>query len=181
MRVHLEKDAPKTLTVLLLILVLLMHTKFVLANEVTEYRLKTAFIYNFAAFTTWPDDIEDNLVLCFYGEHSYGDYLHHIRHKQINKHNLVIKDINDFNDLAHCHVVFISRYYIATLRNIINQLENKSILTLADNPGAIQEGIMLNMRVSGDKIVFDVNLKMVRKAGLRLGAALLRLASEVYE
>ncbi len=41
------------------------------ANNISEYRIKAAFIYNFARFTQWPDDT-DELKICIYGDDPFG-------------------------------------------------------------------------------------------------------------
>ena len=37
------------------------------ADELPEYRLKAAFVYNFIAFTDWPADVAPTLNLCIVG------------------------------------------------------------------------------------------------------------------
>src|SRR5688572_14666662 len=41
-------------------------------NEMTEYQLKAAYLYNFVTFTEWPADIGDTLTLCIYGPDPFG-------------------------------------------------------------------------------------------------------------
>lgn len=55
------------------------------------------------------------------------------------------------------------------------------MLTLADAPGALRHGVMLNMQVAQNRVVFEASVRAARAAGLTLSSKLLRLASEVLQ
>ncbi|MDE2388725.1 MAG: YfiR family protein, partial [Betaproteobacteria bacterium] len=42
------------------------------ANNTLEYQVKAAFIYNFIAFTHWPESTGGTINLCVYGEDHFG-------------------------------------------------------------------------------------------------------------
>ncbi|HMV13198.1 MAG TPA: YfiR family protein [Nitrosomonas sp.] len=52
---------------------------------------------------------------------------------------------------------------------------------MADSPGACHQGVILNMNVNNEKVTFEANLMMAKKAGLNLSSQLLRLATEIYQ
>ena len=43
-----------------------------MADSMVEYQVKAAFIYNFMAFTHWPDSTGQTINLCVYGEDYFG-------------------------------------------------------------------------------------------------------------
>lgn len=42
------------------------------ANEEEEYALKSAFLYNFSLFATWPEQNLTQFNLCIYGQDPFG-------------------------------------------------------------------------------------------------------------
>lgn len=152
------------------------------ADDAAEYTLKGAFLYNFALFTAWPGSALDNFNLCIYGKDPFNRDLDlFMSKKSVNERKVHIHRINTLDQLSQCQLVFISRAAIGHLARIIGSLKDKPVLTVADSPGAGQQGVVLNMNVEDDKITFEANLNQAKKAGLSLSSQLLRLATEVYQ
>lgn len=160
---------------------LLSHASSTHAEQPSEYRLKLAFLYNFVAFTEWPSLPNQALNLCIYGEDPFGEQVEHIRQRKIDAHNIFIKYPKNISELTDCQIVFITRSVMEKLDSIIKQLEEMPILTIADTPGAGRQGVMLNMAIKEGKIIFEANLAMAKRNGLKLNSQLLRFASEVYQ
>lgn len=160
---------------------ILSYSPLTYAEQPTEYRMKVAFLYNFAAYTEWPDWPDHNLNLCIYDEDPFREHLQHLRQKKINHLEIVIKHTRNIDDLINCQMIFITQSAIGNLDDIINLLNGKSILTVSDTPGAAQKGTVLNMTVKEGKITFEANIARARKSGLKLSSQLLRFASEVYQ
>ncbi len=151
------------------------------AEQPSEYRLKVAFLYNFSVYTEWPNLPDQVLSLCIYGEDPFGENLQHLQHKKVHEHEIVIRHTRNTEDLPSCQIVFITRSGINNLNDIINQLDGMPILTIADSPGASQQGVMLNMAIKEGKISFEANLAIAKKSRLKLSSQLLRFATEVYQ
>ena len=56
----------------LLSLLLLPVAPAAWSDGLPEYRLKAAFLYNFAVFTEWPSDVGKTLNLCVFGDDPFG-------------------------------------------------------------------------------------------------------------
>ncbi|WP_258364318.1 YfiR family protein [Nitrosomonas sp. Nm84] len=162
-------------------LLLLSYSPSGQAEQPSEYRLKVAFLYNFAAYTEWPHAHNSVLNLCIHGEDPFGENLRHIRQKKVNEQELLIRHTKKIEDLPDCQIVFITRSVVDSLDSIINLLDGKPILTVADTPGVGQQGVALNMAIKEGKVIFEANLTVARKNGLRLSAQLLRFATKVYQ
>lgn len=162
-------------------LLLLSYSPSGQAEQPSEYRLKVAFLYNFAAYTEWPNAHNSVLNLCIHGEDPFGENLQHIRQKKVHEQELLIRHTNNIEDLPDCQIVFITRSVVDSLGSIINILDGKPILTVADTPGVGQQGVALNMAIKEGKVIFEANLTVARKSGLRLSAQLLRFATKVYQ
>lgn len=174
----------KTLHILLCLLLIGMSatfSQFSQAEDTPGYTLKAVFLYNFAIFTSWPNYNVENFNLCIYGEDPFGRDLDTLmKSKRIYDRLVNIHRINDVEQLDSCQLVFISRSAVSNLSDVIHVLKDKPVLTVADSPGAGQQGVILNMNVKQDKVTFEANLTMAKRAGLNLSSQLLRFATEVY-
>ncbi len=181
---HLIKKQPSSIYLILMPLscfLILGYSPLTYAEQPTEYRMKVAFLYNFAAYTEWPDRHIQNLNLCIYDEDPFGEHLQHIQQKKINNDEIVIQHVKNIGDLTNCQMIFITRSAIGNLDHVINLLNGKPILTVADTPGTASRGIVLNMTVKEGKVTFEANIAKAKKSGLKLSSQLLRFASEIYQ
>lgn len=141
------------------------------AEELSEYALKALFLYNFATFTAWPDRSIDNFHLCIYGKDPFGQGIDSLmKTKRINDRMINIDRISDVTQLRQCQLVFISNSALANLVDVVDAIKDDPILTVADSPGASKQGVILNMEVKDEKVTFEANLTMARKAGLNLSS-----------
>lgn len=150
-------------------------------ESVIEYQVKAAFIYNFIAFTHWPEIPEQTIYLCIYGDDHFGNEIDKLEEKTVHGHQLKIKRIDNPDKLEACQVIFFSKALGKRLLDILNRLEGLPILTLADNPDAITQGVVINMQLAQEKIVFEINLSTARKSGLNINSRLLQLAVKVHQ
>lgn len=151
------------------------------AEQPSEYRLKVAFLYNFSTYTEWPSLPDQVLNLCIYGEDPFGENLQHLQHKKAHEHEIVIRHTRNTEDLPSCQIVFITRSSIDNLSDIVKQLDEMPILTIADTPGASQQGVILNMAIKEGKATFEANVAFAKRNRLKLSSQLLRFATEIYQ
>jgi len=152
-----------------------------MADEIIEYQVKAAFIYNFIAFTHWPDSTSQTINLCIYGEDYFDKEIDKLQNRSVNNRHIKVVRIADLDRLKMCQAIFFSKSVSSQLSSILNDLQNEPILTLADSPNATAQGIAINMRLTNDKIVFEINLAKVRGAGLDISSKLLQLAVKVHQ
>ncbi len=167
--------------ILALCCILLTYSPGTYAEQPPEYRLKVAFLYNFIAYTEWPDQQNLNLNFCIYGEDPFGEHLQHLRGKKTNEQEILIRHTQNIEDLSMCRIVFISRSAMHDLNAILNQLNGKPILTISDSPNASLQGVVINMSIKEGKVTFEANIASAKRSGLKLSSQLLRFASEVYQ
>jgi len=162
-------------------ILLSVHSPLTRAEQPSEYRLKVAFLYNFIAYTEWPERQSLNLNFCIYGDDPFGEHLQHLRGKKTSEQEIVIRHTKAIEDLATCQVVFISRSVVHNLHAILNQLSDKPILTVSDSPNASLQGVVINMSIKEGKVAFEANIASAKRNGLKLSSQLLRFASEVFQ
>ncbi|MDP1549980.1 MAG: YfiR family protein [Nitrosomonas sp.] len=152
-----------------------------MADSMIEYQVKAAFIYNFMAFTHWPDSPGKTINLCVYGEDYFGQEIDKLQNRSINNRHIKVARIADLDQLKACQAIFFSKSVSSQLSSILNDLQNEPILTLADSQNAAAQGIAINMSLINEKIVFEINLAKVRASGLDISSKLLQLAVKVHQ
>lgn len=163
------------------LLLLLIFTSPSSANTLDEYQVKAAFIYNFIAFTQWPYEINQPLNFCIYGEDYFGQEIDHLQIKQINSQPIHVLRFSQLEKVKVCQILFVSKSNISNLPSILAFIQGQSILTIADTPDAAIKGIMINMVLAQNRILFEINLQAVRNAKLDISSKLLQLAMKVYQ
>ena len=149
------------------------------AEELPEYRLKAAFLYNFALYTEWPVEVGPTLNLCIYGEDPFGADVDALNGKRVGLRNIVVQRVAK-EALSGCHIVFFAQSAIAGSARTLESLRNSSMLTVADSPDSARKGVALNMVMGDAKISFEVNLKALGPR-LALSSKLLRLARDIQQ
>lgn len=155
--------------------------RIALAQPAQEYQVKTAFIYNFLAFTQWPANGTQVINLCLYGEDHFGQEIDKLQNKSIGTSSIKVLRINDPDQLQQCQAVFFSKAVNNNLAGILSSLSDKPVLTLADHSNAISKGAIINLNLIHEKIVFEINLGAARKTGLDISSKLLQLAAKVHQ
>ena len=151
------------------------------AAELPEYRLKAAYLYNFAQFTSWPADVGKTLRLCTYGSDPFGVELDGLEDKPVGDRTLRLQRQVRLEDVAVCQVLYVSRGAMAALPAVQREIAGRPVLLVTDSPGAARRGAMLNMTVAQNRVTFEANRRAAGDAALDLSFRLLRLATEVIQ
>lgn len=151
------------------------------SEELPEYRLKAAFVYNFAALTEWPANVGTTLHLCIYGPDPFAGELDALNGKTANSHRIEVHSKNSLETLKECQIVFIAASVASQVPRVIDTVRGLPVLVIADTPGTLRQGVMLNMALAQGRVTFEANLTAARNARLTLSSKLLRLATEVVQ
>ena len=87
-----------------------------------EYQIKAAYLLNFARYVEWPAarlPIGALLRLCVLGRDPFGGALMGLEGRQVNGHEMRLRQIEGVDQAGDCHLVFIAEVnpllYIKTL------------------------------------------------------------------
>lgn len=148
----------------------------------SEADLKAAIITNMAIFVEWPVSgklATNDLKICIFGNSPVGAALTNADGKSIGNRQVQVVTASK-EQLGACHVVYVTEEDKKRLPEIMNLLGSTSALLASDSPQML-EGVMINLEQNAGRIVFDVNLRAVRKAGIKISSKALRLARTVIE
>lgn len=166
----------------LLTVLLLSAQASVMAEEtqIAEYRLKTAFLYNFSRFVSWPEATlhdRSEFTLCVTGTDSFGTQLDGLAGKTVQGNTLVVRRPGNLNRIADCQLVYIGEN--TELSEALLLLGDQPVLTVSDTAGFIEQGGMIQFVLVQNKVRFRINVDAANTAGLNISSKLLSLAISV--
>lgn len=150
-------------------------------DAVEEYRLKSAFIYNFSQFIEWPAmafaKADSPFAICVMGHDPFGEALHALEKRSYNTHPIVINYPKSVVEARTCKILYVDDLANAELgRNPHLALGDLPILTISSDEGAMDAGIGIGFVDQGGKLRWNLNLDVVRKAQLKVSAKLIEIA-----
>ena len=144
-----------------------------------EYQLKAVFLFNFAQFVEWPasafPDPRAPLVIGVLGKDPFGSYLDElVSGEKIGDRPLVIRRFSRLEDLAGCHILFVSRSEARSLDTIMARLKEQSLLTVSDADAFTRQGGMVRFAMENGKIRLRINVEAAKAGHLRISSKVLR-------
>ena len=144
------------------------------------YRVKAAFLFNFAKFVEWPAAAfrtpSDPLLICIAGENPFGDSLERaVQGKSAGTHPFVIRVISEIPQGAACQILFVPdserrRFAAADLPR------TAGLLTVGETGGFAAQGGVVNFKIEGGHVRFQINLDAAERQKLVISSKLLSLA-----
>jgi hypothetical protein len=153
-------------------------------QEVEEYQVKAAFLYNFAKFVEWPSRAfqtpQDPLMVCVLGHNPFGSALEDvIRGKSIEGRAFVFRQVSDAAEANTCQILFISASEGKRFRSLWGSLKPAGILTVGEVQGFAADGGVINFKLDGGRVHFEINADAAEHAQLHISSKLLSLAQIV--
>jgi hypothetical protein len=166
-----------------------VHVKY---NGTTpsEYEVKAIYLYNFLKFVKWPEDAcQDHTAgahrIAVLGTSPFNKVLAALQKKlSLQGKDLDIVFLESYSQdtqLPDCCLLFIAESEHKDIPGILNRINGKSVLTVADSDSFIEQGGMISLVSHNNKIRWAVNRYPVKKSGLQLSSRLLNIAVKVID
>lgn len=149
-----------------------------------EYNVKAVSLYAFGRYVTWPDAAfsgdDSPFTIGTFGGNPFGDALEQIAAKKtLNGRKIVIKQISDPSECAHCHIVFVPRNVTpASEAQLFEHAAGRPVLLVGESPGFASRGGVINFYQSGSNVRFELNADKSVENKLSLNAKLLTLGTK---
>ncbi len=144
-----------------------------------EYRIKAAFLYNFAKFTVWPAaafaDAKAPLRLCVLGKDPFHGALAALEGRTVKNRPIVASRLESTEASETCHLLFVSASEHGRLATILESLRGMPVLAIGDTPGFARSGGTIRLKIVGNKVRFEINVRAAQHAKLKIDSRLLRL------
>jgi hypothetical protein len=145
-----------------------------------EYKVKAAYLYNFAKFVEWPSetfaDSSLPLGICIIGEDPFGSTLDSIKDKRVKGKKLEVRQYSGSSEIKECHILFISPSEKNNLADILEMIKDRHILTVSDMNKFADRGGMINLKQAKNKIKLEINHEAAKNSGLKMSSKLLKIA-----
>lgn len=147
----------------------------------SENQVKAKYLYNFARFVDWPDEVfpDDKTpitigVIC---EDPFGiDLNKTVEGKRINGREFRIKRFERLENVEYCHILFVGSCSRDVRQRILDQLKILPILTVGDADRFASDGGMINFIKMGEDVRFEINNEAAKRSGLILSPRILKMA-----
>jgi len=151
--------------------------------QAPEAELKAAILVNMLLFVDWPTQASqptDRLTLCYLETGPVATVLNQLNGKILKGKPLQVQQVTA-TSAAGCHALYLSPGDNAALTRVVTSFRTSGVLFIGDSPGYLQRGVMINLEVDNGHMVFDIDLRSARQAGLTMSSKALRLARKVVE
>jgi hypothetical protein len=143
---------------------------------------RAARLYSFAHFVVWPEPVaaRDTIVVGIVGTDPFGDVIDRLfAGKAPAGRSIVIRRFASFDDVSHCHILFVGATRRRALAGGLDKLRSKPVLTVGEQDGFVEAGGIIRLKTVGDRVRFDINAAAADSAHLKLSSSLLRVADSV--
>lgn len=151
----------------------------VTAQGPDEYRVKAAFILNFARFVEWPADAYSEsgiLVVGIVGDNPFGGSLDQLNGNTVNGRRISIRRFKAGDYLRGCQILFVGSSERNRLSKILDSVKGGTVLTIGELPQFNQAGGVIKFVIDDYKVRFEINGGAASHARLRVSSKLLALS-----
>jgi hypothetical protein len=146
-----------------------------------EYKVKAAFIYNFAKFIEWPSghfaSDDSPFVIAIVGTDPFnGELDRALAGKKVGTHPVEARHFESAESVGRCEVLFIADNDDEAVAKIIATLSGKAVLTVGDGEHFDADGGAIRFFTEDGKMRFEINTDATDAAKLKISSKLLKLA-----
>ena len=154
------------------------------ARSESEQVVKAAFLFNFARYVEWREGVfaSDSapIRLCVAGSGEFEGVLSGtVGGRAVGKRAVEVDSITALDQVEGCHLLFFDARSGFDAGAVVTALADRSVFTIADEPGFALGGGIANFIVVDQKVRFEINPAAARRAKLKISSSLLRLAKLV--
>jgi hypothetical protein len=153
-----------------------------MAQTVDEYRVKAAFVFNFAKFIQWPTEAfkkpDDPLVICVLGQDQMTNSLREaVNGNSIDGRPVTVRQVAAGQVSCACNILFVGSSAVKHFR--AGPKEPAGILTVGETSGFAADGGVINFKLEDGRVRFEINVAAAERQQLRISSKLLSLAQVV--
>jgi hypothetical protein len=146
-----------------------------------EFKVKAAFIYNFAKFVEWPDghfaSDKAPFVIAVVGTDPFNGALDQaVAGKMVGTHPVEVRHFASAEKVGDCEILFIADSDDETVAKITAKVSDKPVLTVGDSDHFETNGGQIRFFTEDSKIHFEINTDATDTAKLKISSKLLKLA-----
>lgn len=164
-----------------LILIGLLITRHGAFAQVTNHKIHSIFIYNFAKYTQWPASAQTgDFVIEVLGRSPLADELERVvANKTVGSQKIVIRRITSPDQMSVSHMVVVPSTESRHFEAVQARLKGKPSLLITEKPGLGQKGSGINFVIREDKWSYELNQATLAENGLKVSVEISKLAINI--
>lgn len=151
------------------------------AQQIPEYDLKAAYLYNFALFVEWPpeDAPRAEISICVIGHDPFGTALDALEGKPAHQRRIAVRRVTSLRAARECHVLYVGAPEESRAAQIHAAVRGLPVLTVGEAESGAESAAIVTLTRRNARIGFAINVGAAHQSRLRISSRLLRLAQEV--
>lgn len=152
-----------------------------------EYKIKAAYLLNFAKFVEWPTNKfatrTTPIKVGVLGKDPFGaDLERTMAGRAIDGRKFEIVRVDEADDARSCHIVFVSSSERRSFAKIVETLHKNNVLTVGEHDQFVQQGGVIRFYLYDDArrsevtVRFEINGAAAERAGLHISSKLMQIA-----
>jgi hypothetical protein len=146
--------------------------------------LKAAVLFNLLGFVQWPGEAElpanTPLRVCAERGSPMWPHLMALNDRVVRQFRLTLREASGADASPTCDV-WLVEHAGAARRAPLRMGAPGPVLMIGDAGGADEPGVVIALRLRGERVVFDIDMAAARRNGLQISSKLLRLARSMRE
>jgi hypothetical protein len=173
-----------TMSLKLITLLCVLSALLARAGEMSEYKVKALFLYNFAQFIEWPaltfKDASAPITICVLEPNPFdGELESAVWKKVVDGRPLVVRQIAEPKQSTGCNMLFISSAQPRRVKPLLSELKVGGLLTVGEVEGFASQGGVINFKIKDGSVRLEINKSAAEREGLHISSKLLSLAEIV--
>lgn len=154
-----------------------------------EHQIKAAYLYNFARYAQWPDNMPEYsvgtdrvFVIGVVGDRPLDNSLEEIASKkQVDGKQIVVRRIETAEQYSPCHILYFpAGQQPELLGKLMRVCRNTPTLTVGEDPDFSASGGIVRFFTESNKIKFEINPDAADRVGVKLSAKLMQVGRIVH-
>ena len=125
--------------------------------------------------------LQDPISICILGKNPFGDALAEaVRGKNVDGRSLIIRQVDDAKDACDCNIVFVRSTERKRSKSFLGAISGqRRFRTVGEADGFTSDGGIINLKIDGERVRFQINVGAAEREKLRISSKLLGLAEIV--
>ena len=145
--------------------------------------VQLGFLLNFARYVEWPEArLKPGTAMRFClaaGDAEMTSKFADLTKQMVGGQSIQVRLLARPSEVADCHVLFIPVEVVGSFAAWVSAAQDAEALTVSEYPDFVEAGGVIGLVQVGRSYRFDIDLRVAKKADLRIGSQLLKLARTV--
>lgn len=152
------------------------------SDENLEYKIKTAYLYNFTKFIEWPAKSSATFNICIMGNTPLKAFLPSLEAKSALDKPIRIHYYDSVQQASNCDIAYFEQVSLQPGSNLTELLQAPQLngaVTVGSQDRFAESGGMIGFSLVQEKLKLRINLQAFKRQELNISAKLIEVATLV--